>query len=375
MKAIIKKQRNPNMELLRIIAMMLVVMWHFFYHGVINGQVSSSETQMTNWSGPNLVLSQFIIAVCSICVNVYVLLTGFFMIGKGFKSKRLLKVWCQTFFYGLSISLLFYLFADDGLRNLIRYSIIHAAFPYLGGVYWFVHDYLALLIIAPLLGIAALNMSKQLYDKIMMVIIILGVSIPSVEPYGDDLGFYYGHSFIWFVCLFMAGAYLRRFDLPLKKYQNFKMFFLISFLISIITVGFVYIKYRYGNGQFINVCYVYNGFSYLTALLFFSLFKQLKLKNPFYIRAILKISPLTFGVYLIHDNPFVREWLWPKFNLYFFFNSPYFILCIFFIPLSIFLLCIMIDYFRSLLFRIIRIDDGVNKLSKIIDGKIHLFLP
>lgn len=61
------------------------------------------------------------------------------------------------------------------------------------------------------------------------------------------------------------------------------------------------------------------------------------------------IASSVFGVYLLHDNPFIREFLWGKvFNVAQYLTSSFFAVYVFFSISTIFVVGIMIDNLRRI---------------------------
>lgn len=74
----------------------------------------------------------------------------------------------------------------------------------------------------------------------------------------------------------------------------------------------------------------------------------------------IEISPYTFGVYLIHTNDFVNDRIWKLLpDIY---GYPVIVHCILFC-LLLFFLCIMIDFIREKLFKLLRIDNMLSNVS------------
>lgn len=69
------KGRNSNFELLRIVSMFMIVIWHFIIHSGI----------YYNTSGYSHILIQFVCALLMIHVNSFVLLSGYFQSDKPMK--------------------------------------------------------------------------------------------------------------------------------------------------------------------------------------------------------------------------------------------------------------------------------------------------
>ncbi len=101
------------------------------------------------------------------------------------------------------------------------------------------------------------------------------------------------------------------------------------------------------------------------------LFKNIDIKNLVAQKVLNKISSLTLGVYLIHLNPFVRDWIWktivaPKKYI----DSP--LLAVHFVIsiISVFAVCSAIEWLRQLLFKLLHIEH----LSVFIGDKIEKVL-
>lgn len=96
------KKRQSNIELLRIISMILILAHHFSVHGGFN-ILKTSFTINRLWI-------QFLQFGGKIGVNIFVIISGYFLItSKGIKISKVLKLWLQLFFYSVSIYTLFVL--------------------------------------------------------------------------------------------------------------------------------------------------------------------------------------------------------------------------------------------------------------------------
>ena len=62
------------------------------------------------------------------------------------------------------------------------------------------------------------------------------------------------------------------------------------------------------------------------------------------------IASSTFGVYLIHDNPYIRNYIWKElFKVSSYINSPYLFLYSILITFIVFIVCTFIDLIRRLI--------------------------
>ena len=93
-----RKDRMSNFELLRIISMLIIVIYHFALHGNI---INSAQ-------GISKAVSNVLFIGGTLGVNLFVLIGGYFMVDTDFRIKRLLKLWFATFFYSALISIIGY---------------------------------------------------------------------------------------------------------------------------------------------------------------------------------------------------------------------------------------------------------------------------
>ena len=76
------------------------------------------------------------------------------------------------------------------------------------------------------------------------------------------------------------------------------------------------------------------------------------------------LSPLTFGIYLIHDNPLIRQnVIYNLFSEYVKLHPMCFMLAVFLTVLSIYLICSLLDYIRFQLFRILKVKTICENVS------------
>ena len=97
-------KRERNFEVLRTVAMFFIVVYHCLTHGV-GGEYSfntSSPVSLINYS-----FSDLLLVFSSIAVNLYVMISGYFLVDLDFKLSRIIRTWTCTVFYSCLITLLF----------------------------------------------------------------------------------------------------------------------------------------------------------------------------------------------------------------------------------------------------------------------------
>lgn len=103
---------------------------------------------------------------------------------------------------------------------------------------------------------------------------------------------------------------------------------------------------------------------------FFMWFKETEMK---YSKAVNSIAKVTFGIYLIHDHPFIRTLLWQKlFKLNENVNEKWFIPYTIGIVFAVFIVCGIIEAVRMLIFDKLngKIAEGMEKVVYKVRDKV-----
>lgn len=117
--------------------------------------------------------------------------------------------------------------------------------------------------------------------------------------------------------------------------------------------------------------FLYNYYSFtvvIAAVSLFILFKNLVINNKLIIKIINFFAPTTFAIYLIHENPNIREFIWTKFAFVADKSFIEMICWIIAIPMGLFILFAIIDKIRLLIFKItgkLKISDKIESLKLI----------
>ena len=87
-------KRQSNFELLRIVAMLMIVFHHFAYHGAFNYDSTSISISYFWYS--------LIIMGGKIGVNIFILISAYFLIlSSGINFKKIFKIIGQVLFYSI----------------------------------------------------------------------------------------------------------------------------------------------------------------------------------------------------------------------------------------------------------------------------------
>ena len=145
-------KRERHFEVLRTAAMFFIVVYHCLTHGVGDGYGFNTASPVCL---SNVLSSDLMLVFSSIAVNLYVMISGYFLVDLSFKFSRIVRTWSVTCFYSFIITLLFMAFC---LMPFNLLSLCKSLFPISFDAYWCVTQYTGLLILSPFLAIMVRNL-------------------------------------------------------------------------------------------------------------------------------------------------------------------------------------------------------------------------
>lgn len=182
--------RQSNMELLRIIAMLMVVALHACTGGFGYVRTGNVHQDPAGWLGVTLTTM-----VCIGCVDVFVLITGWF--GTHFRWKGALRLVAQTAFVA---SMMYVVVAATGNPLPRTFGDAMEAL----WSYWFVQSYLLLYVLSPLLNAFIDRADERQLGSYVATFYAFYVPLSFVN---SDIA--NGYSTFSFVGLYLLGRYLR----------------------------------------------------------------------------------------------------------------------------------------------------------------------
>ena len=348
-----KEVRKSNYELLRIVSMFLIVL----YHVIVQGNIPS------HYQNGGVSILIFLIEMTTLVhVNSFILMTGYFQCDKKFKMSKVLKLINMGLFYRITIMILF---GFLGFTTLTKLDILKQSSILDIGQYWFIRIYIFLYCLTPFLNMLISKLSKSDYLKMLGVLFVIFSLIPYIT--GNQAFDNNGYTLYQMVFMYLIGGYLKHF--PLEKSYLFKRFSKSLYQIILIGIAFMCIvvnssifiasyslrdinsiaKSIASNFHMTLVQYE-NPFIIFQSIAFFSLFGTLNVHNRF----INKISSLTLGIYMIHGNSYIRTniYKWLKIDAGPI-TSYKFIIYMFAVAIFIFIACAIIEWIRQIIFKFI----------------------
>lgn len=198
MSQIVKKERNSNLELYRVIVMLLIVAHHYV--------VNSGLTQVME-QDPFSADSTFLYLFGmwgKIGINCFVLITGYFMCTSQITVRKFLKLLLEVEFY----KLLFYaIFVGTGYEAFSFTGFIKALLPVRSVAGDFVACFLIFYLFIPFLNILVQHLGRKMHKR--LVLLCLGTyTLLSVFPF-----IWVQMNYVsWFCILFLIASYIRFYE-------------------------------------------------------------------------------------------------------------------------------------------------------------------
>lgn len=343
--------RQVGFEWLRILAMLMVIGVHY---GLYGGLLDTTER-----SGSNYVFTVVVKNLSGIAVNCYILLTGYFLCCRKFRCERVVMVYLQMAFYSLFFLALSWIVPLTAEPRAAAFFC--SIFPFTAMQYWFVSSYLVLLLLSPFLNMVIRNATRRQFQLLLATLFLIVGILPSINR--DIFAAGVRAKLPLFILLYFCGAYCQEYiRLEARRWKFFLGGYLGVTALNFVLLGVnFFTKKEYGIRPF--ACEDYLFVVTLAGALFFFLFWGCVRINAagWLGKVILRLSPLAFGVYLFHDNPLFRDYLWHhiiRLDLYF--KSPWYPLISIGVILGIYATGSAFDWIRLRLFTLLRLHERIS---------------
>lgn len=275
-----KKIRNSSFELLRIILILLILVEHANMWFLGGHPSNASE----------YAIRCLVQSMCIPAVNAFVLISGWFGI-KG-DYKRLFPLLFQLAVCTVPVALVFFAMGQINLLSL------DGMFEYLlgGANYWFVIDYIALVLFAPLLNLIAEHADQRTLRTSLVTSYMLIVPMDVVLR-THVLGIEGGYSALWFVWLYLFARYVKLYGWAFVERHKWGV---MAGCVLLEAVLFYYglLGTRYTNPLVL-----------MPALCLLLVFRNYTFHNKF----VNYIAPATLMAYMLHMQPcfvpYIRQFL------------------------------------------------------------------
>lgn len=352
--------RHSNIELLRIVLMLLVIAHHY----VVNSGVMECFTYDSLTA--NMYYLQCFGAFGKIAINCFVLITGYFMLTSKWSWKKWLKLYIEVKFYTLLIYLIFVVCGYHAFNYHECLEVVFNVLFEFGNNY--APSFLALYLLIPFINTLILNINKKQYTSLLSILFFLFTIIPTFSVFlsalhtSNDTWNY----LFWMVFVYLLGGFLKKYENEMQNWLTKR--FLNWFLLLNMTAIFGWIAF-YGlwavKHDITTAYWFVNNSNKLLALTcsiaFFLVFKNIRIKHSRFINT---VSSTTFGVFIIHSSgDYMRSFLWGDvIKCVEHYNDTHIVLYSVLAVMAVFCTCSLID--------LVRIKLLEKPLFSIIDKKV-----
>jgi surface polysaccharide O-acyltransferase-like enzyme len=358
MNSKIEKKRKYGIDLLRIIAMFMVITVHIG---------SFSEFKKNN----ELLLKYkryflyFIWLWGLKCNVIFGLIAGYVGLNSKNKLSSILYLIFTTNIYSIIIEFI------TIKKNKIKYKFyqyIFIFFPFSRSIFWFYTCYVGLCYIKPYINLVINNISKGESSRICLLNFILFSCIITVFNTRAFAAFHSNSLFILSVNYYY-GAHIKKNGIFLQQYSKL-ILMLISLFCHLLNVLLIYLN-DLNTVKAKNKYYSFNGFInetnpllLISSICDFIFFKDLNLFKCLE-KIISIISPSVFFVYILGFNSYTSSF----YRVYSLHTFDYFKTIWFLLYKNIYMasICLIIDYIRRLIFNLIKIYILIDKIAKKIE--------
>lgn len=302
-----REKRDSNFELLRILLMVAIPLYHLcVYNGIMYVPINKFTNISLVMTSGSAIMADY----------AFMALSSFFLLRRkeynirNIEKKNTIKARViKKFLVFLAEVIVIYFIKEyafetifaDGMDNILVHETLR------DGVWWFVEVYLVILLIYPILNTAIEEMSKKV---LLLVCVLFGIAL-TINGCFNQLNLY--NDFIAFIFTYFSVGYLSKINysrflgIPTNKYVMFGIYIVLylATLVTTIKIKHMPIELEQGNSMIKLLIGKYCIFQYIMGICVFLGFKDIKLSHN---KGINKIASLTFYVFLLHETVMMICW-------------------------------------------------------------------
>lgn len=361
-----KATRDSQFELLRILAMLMIVASHVTQHSLAGDFSLLVQPMGVNTAATYLMGTYGQLGVC-----LFVIISSWFLCGKsGIRAEKIVRLYAQTMLCSVAI---FAFVKIGGFEPVGRKELAKALLTPAWGGYWFIRTYLLFYIIVPFLQQYVQGADERTHGRLALILVAAIPTLHFFFPTGGEFG-----NVGDFVCIFVAVSYLKRREGNFLERHCGAVFagLLALMQVSLFAVHFLCGKCEIGTELekriLLHIYGTHHIFLMTLAMSLFYVFKR-------YVRVgrsrlINAIAGTTFGVYIFHENPLFHAYgenglsetallfeQWLHVGAHFegdAFYPLYFAVCV----LGVFAVCSAVEFLRQFLCH--ALERAVGKLCR-----------
>lgn len=294
--------------------------------------------------------------LCIVAVNVFVIISAWFLRDRACSIQKIVSLLITILFW-TTVSLC----VVKSLGQEVSLKWVAKSIPFFGRAYDFLSGYIVMYMVSPVLN-NMLNSSTKRQRFLLCIGSFFLFSIMAPITTSHYLLINSGYSFVWFICLYVMTAYIKENTINIGKYTYFGLYILMSLFAACAAVNNIPIISDLSyNNVVVTIC----------AFSLFLFFKEIELTHKRLISIVSFLSPMTLGVFLIHDHNLMEQY-YLKINIYKFIEGHEWSYVVLF-PIFLFLvyiLCSVLEFLRIKIFNLIKIPSIISRIAYTVDDRI-----
>ena len=292
-----KLVRQSNFELLRIVAIIMIIAHHIAFYGGFEYPINAVSM--------NRLWVQFLRLGGKIGVDLFVLISGYFLISSDrVRISRVLRLWLQLFTYSASLYLVFSVLV--GSEPFSVRSLIKSFLPLLSKGWWFANAYFVLYLLHPYINRLLLSFDRARYKRFLALLLCIWCVIPTFTR--QLMG---SNDLLLFIVLYSVAGYYRLHGINVAcRARTFIALSMVMILLTFLSAAILDVigtRIAFAGKHATWFYEMYSLPVLLASVLMFMGFDRMEIKPG---RAINTVASASFGTYLIHENAYCRPFLW-----------------------------------------------------------------
>lgn len=297
------KQRQSGIELLKIIAMFLIVISHCAQSMIGSENFILSNINIEQPTTDHTIFILYFFRHLGVLGNTVFLLSSvwFLVDNKNLKLNKIANMVLNVYVISVIFLLIFLTMGVD----IFVEDILKCLFPTTFSLNWYITCYLLLYSIYPLLNTVINKLTQKQHLAYNCVFFILYFLIGSIRES------FYVNELICFIIIYFIAAYIKKYNLKLISNQNINLIFLFAgiflFVLLLLAMNLAVSHISAAGQHMFHFANNHNPIIFIIAFSMFNIFRNLKIQ----FNAINYISSLTLFIYIIHENFLFRKYLRP----------------------------------------------------------------
>lgn len=273
-----RSARNSNFELLRIIAMFMIVVIHanMYLFQFVGGRSAVFFNGMVN-------------GICNIGVTCFILISGYH--GMKFDIGKFIRLECMMITYSLVETVILCIMMPQQMQGAaLLEQIVKSFLPFITRKHWFYSCYVCLLFLSGYIQKFIEHLKKEEFARLLLLLLVLFSVLPTL--------FYFelipnnGKGLVQMIMVYMIGRYIRMYK-DVRMPGKAGILFIILWALNGVSHE---IPIQVG-GIYHHLCKDNSITNLIMAIILFYLFKEFKFQSDFINRA----AGNVFAVFALND--------------------------------------------------------------------------